>query len=240
MSKTIEFEIGKYIGEIKGIDDVLYDPRSWSPDSLREACNNLEFVVSAGNYNDRPGFEFEFVVLQYLFRRFFYLAHQTGLYNPQRRLWALLAQTKKAKIKDYKIWSKKKREHTRISDLRLEDYNGSFIKARIVHPGSKLEMPGFDGLLRGVSGKCLGLFYFSEQAPNAKLLKTIQMKTNAKNPFDRFKAPIKEASLNLVQYKAEQGKFGFKLIYPDLAKDIVSYMDFANKTSEDMVVSSLS
>ncbi|MDA0772421.1 MAG: hypothetical protein O3C63_05715 [Cyanobacteria bacterium] len=235
MAKAIEFEIGKYINELKGIDDVLYDPRSWSPESLTEACNNLEFLVTSGDYNDRPGFEFEFVVLQYLFRRFFYLAHQTGLYNPQRKLWALLAQTKKVKIKDYKIWSRTNQEHTRISDIKLQDHNGFYIKARIVHPGSLMEMPGLKPLLRVGSKKCLGLFYFSQQEPNEKLLKKIKAKTNASDPFDRFKAPIKEASLNIVRYQVESGKFAFKLIYPDLGKDIVTHMDFANKTGQAAV-----
>jgi hypothetical protein len=86
--------------------------------------------------------------------------------------------------------------------------------------------------LRVGSSKCLGLFYFSQQEPNEKLLNKIKTKTNASDPFDRFKAPIKDASLNIVRYQVESGKFAFKLIYPDLGKDIVTYMDFANKTGQ--------
>ena len=236
---NLEFEIGKYIEEIKGIDDVLFDPRSWSPDDLREACNNLEFLISKGDFSKRPGFEFEFIVLQYLFRRFFFVSHQTGLYNPQRKLWSTLAQIKKVTIKDHKIWSKSKREHTRISNFKLEYHRGNFIKARVVHPGSQLDMPAFGSLLRGVSAKCLGLFYFTEQELDPKLLEKIQCKTNAKDPFDRFKAPINQASLNIIRYHLAGDKYGFKHIYPDLNKDIVSYMDFANKTtSEEMALAS--
>lgn len=237
MTKDLEFEIGKYIEELKGIDDVLFDPRSWSPDDLREACNNLEFLVTRGDFTQRPGFELEFIVLQYLFRRFFFISHQTGLYNPQRRLWSTLAQIKKVTIKDHKIWSKAKREHTKISNFKLEDHRGNFIRARLVHPGSQLEMPAFESLLRGVSSKCMGLFYFSEQEPGVKLLEKIKRKTNAKDAFDRFKAPINQASLNIIRYQVEGPKYGFKHIYPDLNKDIVSYMDFANKTSQEMAVS---
>ncbi len=222
MAKNIEITVSKFISDLKGIDDVLYEPRSWSPENLKEACNNLRFDAPDGIIAERPEFEFEFTVLQFLFRNFFYLMHQTGLYNPQRKLWSLLAQTSKIKIKDYKRISRNDRAHTRISDLILEDISGKFIKVRIVHPGSQIPFAGFRNLISNISGKCLGLFYISEQEPDAKTLKQIQTKTNASDFLDKYRSPItKNCCLDLIKYTSlGASSYKFSLIHPDLGKDV--------------------
>lgn len=222
MAKPIEVTVSKFINDLKGIDDVLYEPRSWSPESLKEACDNLRFDAPEGLISTRPEFEFEFVALQFLFRKFFYILHQTGLYNPQRKLWSLIGQTNKIRLKDYKRISRKDREHTKITDLILEDISGKFIKVRLVHPGSKLLFPGFRNLIGNISAKCLGIFYISDQTVDQKTLKLIKDKTNATDFFDKYKSPIaKNCSFNLIQYSPSgAGSYRFSLIHPDLGKDV--------------------
>ncbi len=221
MAKPIEITVSKFIDDLKSIDDVLYEPRSWSPEDLKEACNNLRFDAPDGIIAERPEFEFEFMVLQFLFRKFFYILHQTGLYNPQRKLWSLIAQTSKIKLKDYKRISRKDREHTKITDLILEDINGRFIKVRVVYPGSQLQVPGFKSLISNIPGKCLGIFYISDQIPDEKTLKLIKDKTNASDFLDKYRSPItKNCSLNLIQYSSKGDTYKFSLIHPDLGKDV--------------------
>jgi hypothetical protein len=222
MAKPIEVTVAKFINDLKGIDDVLYEPRSWSPESLKEACDNLRFDAPEGLISTRPEFEFEFIVLQFLFRKFFYIQHQTGLYNPQRKLWSLIAQTNKIKIKDYKRISRKDRVHTKITDLILEDISGKFIKVRLVHPGSELHFPGFRSLIGNIPGKCLGIFYISDQVVDEKTLNLIKTKTNASDFFDKYRSPItKNCSFNLVKYaQLSSGSYKFSLIHPDLGKDV--------------------
>lgn len=221
MAKPIEITVSKFIDDLKSIDDVLYEPRSWSPEDLKEACNNLRFDAPEGILAERPEFEFEFVVLQFLFRKFFYILHQTGLYNPQRKLWSLIAQTNKIKLKDYKRISHKDKAHTKITDFILEDINGRFIKVRIIHPGSQIQFPGFKNLVSNISGKCLGIFYISDQSPDEKTLKLIKDKTNAADFLDKYRSPItKNCSFNLIKYSAIGENYKFSLIHPDLGKDV--------------------
>jgi hypothetical protein len=66
MVKPIEITVSKFIDDLKSIDDVLYEPRSWSPEDLKEACNNLRFDAPEGIIAGRPEFEFEFVILQFI------------------------------------------------------------------------------------------------------------------------------------------------------------------------------
>ncbi len=225
MAKPIEITVSKFIDDLKSIDDVLYEPRSWSPEDLKEACNNLRFDAPEGIIAERPEFEFEFMILQFLLRKFFYILHQTGLYNPQRKLWSLIAQTSRIKLKDYKRISRKDRGHTKITDLILEDINGRFIKVRVVHPGSQLQFPGFKNLIANIPSKCLGIFYISDQDPDEKTLKLIKDKTNAGDFLDKYRSPItKNCSFNLVKYRAMGENYKFSLIHPDLGKDVEAEM----------------
>lgn len=222
--KTKDFvviNVVKHIEDLKSTDDLLYEPRALSPDELKEACNNIRLES-----DQVLGTVLELSV-NFLIKNFFYLMHQTGLYNPQKRLWSLLAQTKKIKIKKYNKLSKKDKEHTQVFDAVLEDSFNKFAIARIVLPGSQMELPGFNDLISKHNSKCMGLFYITDQTYPEKILEKVKEKTNSQDFYDKYRSPIDDhASLNLFQYSGDDLTLTFKLIHPDLAKEVESTLCF--------------
>jgi hypothetical protein len=92
---------------------------------------------------------------------------------------------------------------------------------RVVHPGSELQFPGFRSLIANIPGKCLGIFYISDQNPDEKTLKLIKDKTNASDFLDKYRSPIaKNCSFNLIKYSSMGKNYKFSLIHPDLGKDV--------------------
>jgi hypothetical protein len=217
----IEIKVFKQIDDLKSIDDVLYEPRSWSPDELKDACNNLSFE------SDKNIGEFENLTIQYIIRNFFFIMHQTGLYNPQKKLWTQLAQTKKITIRPYKKIPRKERENTKINDIIFEDNNKKFILVRLVYPGSQLNFAGFRPLISSISSRCVGIFYITDQSPDSKNLKLIQDRTNSSDFFDKYRSPITPGcSFNLVKYQVETGKLIYRLVHPNLNKNVEAELCF--------------
>ncbi len=217
----IEVNVVKFIDDLKSPDDLLMDPRSLSPDELKEACNNtrLEFTQDL-----EPALE---LTLNFLLKNFFYTMHQTGLYNPQKRLWSSIAQTKKIKIKKFKKLSKKEKETASVYDAILEDSFGKFILARIVMPSTTMELPGLNDLLSNINSRCIGLFYVSNQPYTEKSMAKVREKTNYQDFFDKYRSPIGEnASLDLIQYTGDESKMNFKLVHPNLGKEVESTLCF--------------
>ncbi len=213
-TKSPEITIKKVIDDLNGPCDVLYDPRSLSPDDLKDACNNIEIFIPT-----KVSLVSE-LVIHYLLKNFFYMQHQTGLYNPQKKLWSSLAQTKSIQIKPYRLLLDFKKEN-QIEDIYFINQNGRYIKARVVLPGAKQDYPGLDDLMSRVSGKCSGVFYFCEKEPDPILLNKILIKTNAKDPFDRYLSPIaKNCSLNFLQYGHNEDRYFFRLIHPNLGRKV--------------------
>jgi hypothetical protein len=62
----------------------------------------------------------EAAAVYFLIREFFYLAHQTGLYNAQKNLWSLIARTRKIVLKPVKspFWEKKK--DYKLTDIEMK------------------------------------------------------------------------------------------------------------------------
>lgn len=222
--KTKDFvlvNVVKHIEDLKSTDDLLYEPRALSPDELKEACNNIRFE------SDQVLGSVLELSMNFLIKNFFYSMHQTGLYNPQKKLWSLLAQTKKIKIKKYNKIPKKDREHTQVFDAILEDSFNKFAIARIVMPGSQMELAGFNDLITKQNSKCMGVFYITDQTYPEKILEKVREKTNSQDFYDKYRSPINEhASLNLFQYSGDESKLTFKLIHPDLGKEVESTLCF--------------
>lgn len=206
-------EVIKLIEDLRGLDDVLHNPRSWSPDELKEACNNISFEA---NFETEP---IENLTIQYIFKHFFYMMHQTGLYNPQKKLWSLIAQAKTIKYKPYKRIPKKDREQTKVSDFIIEDAYGKFVKVRLVHPQSSVDLPGIKDLMSSSSGKCVGIIYISDKEPGEEIVSRIRAKTNFKDNFDQYRSPINEnCCFDLVVYQPTSDGINYQLRHPDLAK----------------------
>lgn len=223
MAKTIELNISKVIEELEGIDDVLEAPRSWSPKDLRKACMNIEIE---DNEDLAP---LEQAAIQFLVRDFFFIEHQTGLYNVQRNLWSSIAKGKKIILRDRKKSFWRGKDKYQLSDIiLLDESTGKFIQMRVVHPGAKVEYPGFQRLTRMIPEKCTGIFYLTDQDFSEKFINSVSKKTNNKDSIDKYRSPIsKNCSLNLIQYRiAENGSgnnsYEFSLIHPNLERKVAS------------------
>jgi len=214
LKKSIrEVQIFKIIEDLKSLDDTLDNPRVWSPDELKEACNNIAFKA---NFEVEP---IENLTIQFLFKNLFFIMHQTGLYNPQRRFWTQLAYSKKIKIREYRKLNKKQRQENKVSDLILEDNHGKQIIVRLVYPGSKMENPGLENLLSSGSAKTHGLIYISDRLPTEKLLKKIRERTKFNDDSERYRSEINNhCNLAVVQYLPSKDGLAFSLVYPNLGK----------------------
>lgn len=214
LTKQTEIKVNKIIEDINGPCDVLYEPRSWSPEDLKDACNNIDIFIP-----NKISLLSE-LVIHYLLKNFFYMQHQTGLYNPQRKLWSSLAQTKSIEIKTHYSFFDFKKQNP-MEDIYFHTSNNRYVKARIVLPGAKSYYPGFSNFISQASNKCMGLFYFCEQEPKRETLQKVLVKTNAKDPFDRYFSPINgHCSLNLLQYGYNLDKYYFRLLHPNLGRKV--------------------
>jgi len=241
MSKTTKVRVSKAIEELDGINDVIYAPRSWSPGDLKEACANL-VIDQEEELSPR-----ERATVKYLLKYFFYIQHQTGLYNVQRRLWSSIARTANVKVKRSKktyLFSKEKFE---LVDIVLEDVaTKKFIKARLVQEidsgkepvegkTKEKKYPGFDSLTGIISSKCVGVFYIIDKAYGPRFLEKILKRTNAKDFVDRYRSPIrKHCSLNLIQYAEieEAVEYRYKLVHPDLDRKIEARVRLSNQNGD--------
>ena len=216
-AELLDIRVTKRIEELKGMDDVLFEPRAWSPEELREACKNVDIQIQG-----TVSF-LEEAVIYFLIRHFFFIQHQTGLYNLQRKLWSLIAKAERIKIKRHKNPPWLGRDKYQISDIYLEDTSsGKYILARLVQPDSKIKHPAFKSLINMLPSRCLGVFYITDQAYTHSFLNKILHRTNFKDPIDRYRSPIsKNCSLNLIYYsKVSHHEYSFELIHPNLDKKV--------------------
>lgn len=199
--KYPEILLSKHIDDLPSIDNVLLNPRAWSPEALEQACNNLKFSSTA---DLDP---IENLTVQFLFKKLFFLMHQTGLYNLQRKLWSLLAQAKTIQVK----------KSDKISDIVIKDIYHKYIVVRLLHPASGLNFPGLSKLLSIVDPKCLGQIYISDLVLNDYATQLIEAKE--KNLIDALMALCGYASyFNIIQYVANQDSLNYHLVYPKLGR----------------------
>tara|TARA_B100001989_G_C24514809_1_gene452490 strand:- start:98 stop:820 length:723 start_codon:yes stop_codon:yes gene_type:complete len=207
-----EILISKFIEDLPGMQDILRDSRSYSPDRLTDACNNIKFNAS------QELDPIENLTIQFMFRKLIYIMHQTGLYNPQRRFFNHLASTAKIEVKEYNKLSKK--DDGKISDIYFYDIHNKYILVRLEHPNSNLDFVALPKLLSDANNqRCAGAVYISNQIPSEQIIEKIRAKTNYSNPHDRYMSPINDyASFNLFTYKASPNSVVYTMLHPDLAK----------------------
>ncbi len=219
MRKEVTITVSKRIEELQGMEDVLFEPRSWKPEDLKQVCMNIDFQAGDAEIDNLVR-----ATVVFLVRDFFYLVHQNGLYNLQKEMWSTIARTKKIEIKTIKnpFWVKK--DNYAITDIYLKDSStDKFVKARILHPGAQEEIPRMDDLMSNVHGRCTGVIYLSPDAFPEKLLEKVRKKTNNVDNIDKYKSPLgKIASFNLLNYTADEAKYeyGYRLIHPNLGREV--------------------
>jgi len=209
-----EIFISKSIDDLAGLKDVTVNPRSYSPERLNDACNNICFDAK---FDIDP---IENLTIQFIFRKFFYIMHQTGLYNPQKKFFYHLASTQKIEIKQYTKLPKHLKEQGKISDMFFYDMNGRFLQVRLEHPGLNYDFVPLTKLFNEVNyAKANGVMYISNRDINEQVIKMVRAKTNYTNPLERFSAPLNNlVSFNLLTYQALENALNYKLVYPDLEK----------------------
>lgn len=216
--KNIELSIKKIIDDLNGTDEVLFAPRSWSPDDLKEVCNNMYI-----DFTDEV-LPLEKSVAEFLTKEFFFIQHQTGLYNLQKKLWGTLAKARTIKIKRFSSNFFEGKDKYLISDISLEiPGSKNYIQARVVHPGSQVDFPGFKRFIGMVPKRCNGLLYFADKDFSHKILHRVTNKTNSSDEIDRYRSPINEnCSLNLIKYtvSSEDKEFYFQLSHPNLGRRV--------------------
>ena len=209
-----EITVSKFLEDLPGLKDVTVDPRSYSPERLKDACNNLKFD---SKQDIDP---IENMTIQFVLRNFFYIMHQTGLYNPQKRLFNHIASVNRVEIKEFKKLTKSQKEAGKISDIYFYDIHGKYMIVRLEHPTSKLDFVALPKLFSEANNqKCVGAIYISNQEPSIPILEMMRRKTNYKNELERFSSPINDcASFNFIAYEATANSVIYKLIHPDLGK----------------------
>ncbi len=212
--KPKEIFISKLLDDLPGMEDVIVDPRSYSPDRLKDACNNIQF---------NPSEEIdpiENITCQFIFRNFFYIMHQTGLYNPQRRLFNHIASVEKVVIREFKKLTKVQKEAGKISDLYFYDINGRFLLIRLEHPNSKLDFVALPKLFSDANNsKCLGAIYVSNLTPSEPVMDLVRKKTSFDNESEKYISPLaNKASFNFISYEANPSSVTYNLLHPNLDK----------------------
>ena len=210
-----EVTVSKFLDDLPGRGDIIRDPRSYSQKKLQEACNNIKFAAST---ELDP---IENISIQFIFRNFFSIMHQTGLYNPQRKFFHHIASVNRVEIKEYKKLSKEaKAASAKISDFYFYDIHNKYILVRLEHPSFNFDN---DALKRTFSdannNRSLGAIYIANKRPDQEAIDMIREKTNYSNELERFTSPINDqASFNCVSYEASPSAVIYKLVHPDLAK----------------------
>lgn len=209
-----EIRISKFLDDLPGTEDVLTDARSYSPERLKDVCNNIKFDAS------QEIDPIENITIQFIFRNFFYMMHQTGLYNPQRRLFNHIASVEKVEVKDFTKLTKTQQEAGKISDLCFYDANGRYILLRLEHPSSDLDFVALPKLFSDANKeRCIGAIYISNKMPSEPIVDMIRSKTSYKNPMERYRSPLNDhACFNFLTYQASPSSVIYRLVHPDLAK----------------------
>ena len=213
--KAKEIEIEKFLEDLPGLEELSYNPRSFSPERLRDACNNIRF---SPNQEIDP---IENLTCQFIFRNFSYIMHQTGLYNPQRKLFDHIASTERVVVKEYKKLNKEQKALGTISDLYFYDIDNRFILVRLEHPSSQLDLVALPKLFSDANNsKCVGAIYISNKEANQEQIDLMKQKTGFDKSFDRYACQINDhASFNFIHYSANPSSVDFNLVFPNLAKE---------------------
>jgi hypothetical protein len=207
------------------LQSVVAEPRQCTPLDLQAACANLVVESDAA---EPP--ELATRLVQFLLTDFFALAHRTGLYNRQRKLWEGLARVEQVKIArlNYGIFAK---IDLPILELLLTDGQGKvLILSRLFEP---TETDAFNlenekdcknllqsavqrsEKLRSENPAFAGLFLCWPGSVPRSVLKTVEQLIGASDPIARYESII-PGPFGVCVDLLEFGPSHFELVHPKL------------------------
>lgn len=213
------------------LDAIARSPRNFRPGDLVNACNNV--VISWVDKEPPPHIV---AIAKYIVVDFFALAHGSGLYNRQSKLWEALAKVASAQV----FFVRKgflQKEVLPEFDMILLDHKGRALLA--VHydapvaasVGTHDYMRSFKEFLKrtklrqGIAG--LILCYPAPFPENVRNF--VSKETNATDPVQRYESvlPALNVAIDLMEVDSavaakpnveRQSQYAVRLVHPDLTK----------------------
>ncbi|MBY0548970.1 MAG: hypothetical protein K2W95_16985 [Candidatus Obscuribacterales bacterium] len=209
-------------------DAIARSPRSFRPGDLVNACNN---VVLTAEGKIAP--EHILSIAKFVTVDFFAMAHGSGLYNRQPKLWEALAKTATAQV----FMARKgflQKEQTAEFDLLLQDHKG---RTTVVLHYSAPDPPGaqhdylraFKEFVKRTKLRqgTVGIF-LCYPAPFPEPVRAYILKeTNAQDPVQRYESilPLLGIPIDLFEVdstaavsRSDRAKNSVRLIHPDLSR----------------------
>ena len=219
---------------VRNIEDfspeaIVKSPRTFRPIDVQNACKNLAFTVPAGT----PPIAMS--LAHYAAIDFFALAHSTGLYNRQIKLWEALAKTQTIEIYQAQkgLFSSEKLPEF---DIALQDHKkrttalATFAKSqnngdKFDYLKSTREFLKRASMVQGIQG----IFICYPNPFPANVLEFVKKETNAQDTVARFESLHQKLGipLNVLELDhatifnpsdPEQKLHKIRLVHPDLHK----------------------
>jgi hypothetical protein len=211
---------------------VVMEPRQCTPLDLAAAAKNVRIDFHGENEDEIAILSKKMV--NYLLTDFFVLAHRTGLYNRQLKLWEALAGISEVKIAQLQQGFFKKIDLP-IWDLLMLDSKGrTKLLVRMVFdiPNAEFDLNNEKGCkallastvqraerLRIENPSFNGVFLFCPKPAGEYVRSYISMITVVDDPVGKYEAKIvslPDVSLNLFEYESAGDEL--KMLHPSLQK----------------------
>ena len=197
-------------------EKIAQNPRAFDPVQIKSAIDNI--IYSDKENLENPLFE---EIARFIHKDFFFLSHQTGLYNRQLKLWKALGNISIISFFKLQKGLVKKNE---IDVLLIEFLTSSgLISARAIFPlkesdKCKLYLSFAIGLVN--SSNLKGIFYVVHKNESDKVIKNLELKYDPSDPVSRYESIIpntNDVRLNIISLEQENDKNVFEHIYPSIA-----------------------
>jgi hypothetical protein len=243
MPKTTTYKLSiKSANEIGfTLQSVVAEPRQCNPLDLQAACANLSLVAEG---EEPPKLATQLV--QFLLTDFFALAHRTGLYNRQKKLWEALSRLIEVKISrlNYGIFGK---TDLPILEFLFTDGLGKvLVLARLFEP-SQTDAFNLENekdcknllqsavqrseKLRSENPAFAGLFLCWPSPIATSVVKTVEQLTGASDPIARYESLLPGpfgVCIDLLEFSHSE----FSLVHPKLPDRIKTGRQAANSSAE--------
>jgi hypothetical protein len=224
------FDVHIRIPEAFTLDSIVRSPRTFKPKDVQSACQNNELVLKHGE-PPQPVVS----LATYVMTDFFAMAHGTGLYNRQTKLWESLSQVNSIHVYQLTDGVFRKKDLP-IFDFSFLDYKGKpLIYANLVAQVPAKAKP--EKLLQAFIGRAQGkpsltgvLACFPAPVPG-QVISQLRNQTETEDAIARYEAVLPAVKVpfdllsmnvsNLMEHAQEGTDTGalrtvFTLVHPDL------------------------